>query len=118
MSASFNTQIFLSHLANKITIASQARVMAGSAAPKSAAPVELGAITFPNNMKMRSSVIAIGASTGGTEATLAVLKQLPADSPGIVITQHMPEGFTKMYAERLNRLCKIEVREAKSGDKI
>lgn len=118
MSASFNTQSFLSHLANKITIASQAKVMAGSSVPKSSAPVDLGAITFPNNMKMRSSIIAIGASTGGTEATLAVLKQLPADSPGIVITQHMPEGFTKMYAERLNRLCKFEVREAKNGDKI
>lgn len=118
MSASFNTQSFLSQLANKIVIASQARVMAGSSAPKAPTPIDMGKITFPGNMKMRSSIVAIGASTGGTEATLAVLKQFPADCPGIVITQHMPEGFTKMYAERLNRLCAMEVREAKNGDKI
>ena len=63
-------------------------------------------------------VIAIGASTGGTEATLTVLKDLPPDTPGIVVVQHMPEGFTKMYAERLDRLCHMRVKEAKSGDAI
>ncbi len=63
-------------------------------------------------------VIAIGASTGGTEAILEVVRQFPAKMPGIVITQHMPPGFTSMYAERLNRLCKLEVREARHGDKI
>ena len=64
------------------------------------------------------SLIAIGASTGGTEAILEVLTHLPARIPGIVITQHMPSGFTSMYADRLNRLCKFEVKEAQSGDKI
>lgn len=63
-------------------------------------------------------VLAIGASTGGTEAILAVMQQFPAQMPGIVITQHMPAGFTAMYAERLNRLCKLEVREAKHGDRL
>ena len=63
-------------------------------------------------------IIGLGASTGGTEATLEVMKQLPADIPGMVIVQHMPPGFTAMYAERLNRLCKMEVREAKNGDEI
>ncbi len=63
-------------------------------------------------------LIAIGASTGGTEAILEVLIHLPAKIPGIVITQHMPPGFTSMYAERLNRLCKFEVREAQSGDRV
>jgi two-component system chemotaxis response regulator CheB len=63
-------------------------------------------------------VLAIGASTGGTEAILAVMQQFPAAMPGIVITQHMPPGFTAMYAERLNRLCKVEVREAKHGDRL
>ena len=63
-------------------------------------------------------LIAIGASTGGTEATLEVLQRLPADMPGIVVTQHMPEGFTKMYAERLNRICKLEVKEAENGDRV
>ncbi|MCI8994145.1 MAG: chemotaxis response regulator protein-glutamate methylesterase [Lachnospiraceae bacterium] len=63
-------------------------------------------------------VIAIGASTGGTEAILEVVRQFPARMPGIVITQHMPSGFTSMYAERLNKICKLEVREAKHGDKV
>ncbi len=63
-------------------------------------------------------VIAIGASTGGTEAILEVVRHFPAKMPGIVITQHMPPGFTSMYAERLNRICNLEVREAKHGDKI
>lgn len=65
-----------------------------------------------------STIIGLGASTGGTEATLAVLQKLPANIPGIVITQHMPEGFTAMYAQRLNRICSMEVREAKNGDVI
>ena len=63
-------------------------------------------------------IIGLGASTGGTEATLEVMKRLPADTPGIVIVQHMPVGFTKMYADRLNRLCQMEVREAVNGDEI
>ncbi|MCI8665826.1 MAG: chemotaxis response regulator protein-glutamate methylesterase [Dorea sp.] len=65
-----------------------------------------------------STIIGLGASTGGTEATLEVLKRLPGNIPGIVITQHMPEGFTEMYAQRLNRICNMEVREAKNGDVI
>lgn len=65
-----------------------------------------------------NKIIAIGASTGGTEATLEILKNLPANMPGIVITQHMPQGFTKMYAERLNRSCALDVKEAQDGDII
>lgn len=63
-------------------------------------------------------VIAIGASTGGTQALEAVLTGLPATSLGIVIVQHMPEKFTAMFAERLNGLCAIEVREAQNGDRV
>lgn len=63
-------------------------------------------------------IIGLGASTGGTEATLEVLKRLPADIPAMLIVQHMPPGFTQMYAERLNRLCQMEVREAKHGDEV
>lgn len=63
-------------------------------------------------------IIAIGASTGGTEALMEVLSELPADAPGIVIVQHMPGGFTNRYAERLNRHCNIRVREARDGDRI
>lgn len=71
-----------------------------------------------NKLKLDTLIIALGASTGGTEATLQVLEQLPADTPGIVITQHMPEGFTNMYAQRLDRLCKMEVKEAVNGDVV
>ena len=63
-------------------------------------------------------LIGLGASTGGTEATLEVMKRLPADIPPMVVVQHMPPGFTKMYAERLNKLCRMEVREAANGDKL
>ncbi len=63
-------------------------------------------------------VIVIGASTGGTEALKALLVDLPADSPGILITQHMPEAFTKTFAKRLNGLCKIAVKEAEHGERI
>ncbi len=75
-------------------------------------------IKNPHSPKLKNTVIALGASTGGTEATLEVLRDLPADTPGIVVTQHMPEGFTGMYAERLNRLCAMRVKEAENGDQI
>ncbi|MCH8344363.1 MAG: chemotaxis response regulator protein-glutamate methylesterase [Planctomycetes bacterium] len=63
-------------------------------------------------------VIALGASTGGTEALRSVLCALPKQTPGIIMTQHMPEGFTTSFAERLNGLCEIEVREAADGDSV
>jgi two-component system chemotaxis response regulator CheB len=63
-------------------------------------------------------VVAIGASTGGTEALKTVLESLPADTPGIVIVQHMPELFTRAFAARLDGLCAITVKEAESNDTI
>jgi len=63
-------------------------------------------------------ILVIGASTGGTEALKDVLSQFPQDCPGIVITQHMPEGFTKSFASRLDGLCKVRVKEAAPGDKV
>ncbi len=63
-------------------------------------------------------IIFIGASTGGTEATKEVLMNLPADAPAVVITQHMPAGFTKSYAARLDGLCRIRVKEAADGERI
>jgi len=105
---------FVSALTQKVIIASNAKPRPAAATPAavSAAP-NLGA-----NPALDRVVIGLGASTGGTEATLAVMKRLPADIPPMVIVQHMPPGFTKMYAERLNRLCAMEVREAKSGDEL
>lgn len=67
---------------------------------------------------INNTIVAIGASTGGTEATIQVIKNLPEKFPPVVITQHMAPGFTGMYVERLNRLCKMPVHEAKHGDKI
>lgn len=63
-------------------------------------------------------IIFIGASTGGTEATKEVLMNLPADAPAVVITQHMPAGFTRSYAARLDGLCRIRVKEAVDGDRV
>ena len=63
-------------------------------------------------------LIAIGTSTGGTEALRTVLSQLPRDTPPILMVQHMPEGFTKAFADRLNGLCQIEVKEAEDGDAV
>jgi two-component system chemotaxis response regulator CheB len=63
-------------------------------------------------------LIIIGASTGGTEAIRSVLEPLPANSPAILITQHMPGGFTRSFAERLNRLCNITVKEASDGERV
>lgn len=66
----------------------------------------------------QSCIIAIGASTGGTEAIYELVKELPRDIPGIVIVQHMPAVFTRMYAERLNNSCMLEAKEAEDGDKV
>lgn len=80
----------------------------GASAP---APTSLGRIST-------EKLICIGASTGGTEAIKEVLTALPADAPGVVITQHMPPGFTASFAARLDSLCKINVREASNGERI
>jgi two-component system, chemotaxis family, protein-glutamate methylesterase/glutaminase len=63
-------------------------------------------------------IIAIGASTGGTEALKDVLVQLPRNTPGIVVVQHMPANFTAQFAERLNGICDVDVKEARNGDTI
>ena len=85
---------------------------AGAHPPRQAAPVAaLGRLST-------EKIIFIGASTGGTEATKEVLMNLPADCPAVIITQHMPPGFTKSYAARLDSLCRIRVKEAVDGDRI
>lgn len=72
----------------------------------------------PAASKNGIELIAIGASTGGTDAIIEVVQNLPADIPPIVIVQHMPEGFTKMYADRLDRICKMRAKEAEDGDRL
>ena len=69
-------------------------------------------------VKTTEIVVAVGASTGGTEAITSFLQAMPPDSPGIVIVQHMPENFTRSFANRLNEICKISVKEAVNGDSI
>ncbi|MBQ9765594.1 MAG: chemotaxis response regulator protein-glutamate methylesterase [Lachnospiraceae bacterium] len=72
----------------------------------------------PLSVKTEDFVIAIGASTGGTEAIFSVIKEFGTDIPGVVIVQHMPPVFTQMYAERLNNNCRVTVKEAKTGDVV
>lgn len=66
----------------------------------------------------KDRVVAIGASTGGTEAIFEVVRRFKKDIPGVVVVQHMPPGFTQMYAERLNNQCEVAVKEAQTGDKV
>ncbi|MFM7507030.1 MAG: chemotaxis protein CheB, partial [Rubrivivax sp.] len=84
----------------------------GSVGPARPAPVAaLGRLST-------EKIVFLGASTGGTEATRELLAELPADSPAIMITQHMPPGFTKSYAARLDSLCRIRVAEARDGERV
>lgn len=69
-------------------------------------------------LKKSEAIIALGASTGGTEALEQVIRMFPADTPPVIIVQHMPAGFTKLYSERLNRSCKMEVKEAVDGERL
>jgi two-component system chemotaxis response regulator CheB len=85
--------------------------------PKLSADAILSAATHAM-AETTERVVAIGTSTGGTQALEAVLTALPQVCPGIVIVQHMPEKFTGAFAARLNELCRIEVREARSGDRV
>ena len=69
-------------------------------------------------LKKTEAIIALGASTGGTEALESVIRNFPADTPPVIIVQHMPAGFTKLYSERLDRSCKMHVKEAQDGDRL
>ena len=109
-------------IVDKIRVAASAHVKRLPAAPAAgAAPVGGGAHEAPRAALPRVStekIICIGASTGGTEAIREVLMPMPADAPAIVITQHMPPGFTTSFANRLNTLCRIRVQEAQHGQRI
>jgi two-component system chemotaxis response regulator CheB len=108
-------------ITDKIRAAARARVSrlpsapAGTASPTAAArPSPMASLGRLSTEK----ILFIGASTGGTEATREVLVGLPADSPAVMITQHMPAGFTKSYAARLDSLCRIRVAEARDGERV
>jgi two-component system chemotaxis response regulator CheB len=98
----------------KVKAAARAKVRHASAV--TAAPAAATGKTY--HFSATHKIVAIGASTGGTEALKDLLSPLPADFPGIVIVQHMPEAFTHQFAQRLDSLCKIRVKEAQDGDHI
>ncbi|MEB0134016.1 chemotaxis response regulator protein-glutamate methylesterase [Actimicrobium sp. CCC2.4] len=106
-------------IADKIRAASKARIKArvvpvAGAESQAGRPLPQVGNTFISSEKL----IIIGASTGGTEAIKEFLLRMPSDCPGILITQHMPEGFTRSFAQRLDGLCKISVVEAAGGERI
>lgn len=107
-------------ICEKIRVASRARMQRHVAAAPALQDVAGEAKPRPLNFSRLSTekLIIIGASTGGTEAIREVLVRLPADSPAVLITQHMPVGFTKSFAARLDSLCKISVSEAVDGERV
>ena len=113
-------EAFISSLTEAVIEASSAKVRrpAPAAKPELHELASVPAVAAPLGGLKHPYIVGLGASTGGTEATLEVMKRLPADIPPMVIVQHMPPGFTKMYAERLDRLCRMEVREAQNGDRL
>lgn len=105
------------HLADLIRGARSVRLkVPGTPAPAARAVLSSGIAGSVALAETTHKVVALGASTGGTEALRVVLQALPKQCPGIVMTQHMPEGFTAAFAQRLNGLCEIEVKEAADGD--
>lgn len=106
-------------ITDKIRAAAKARVKARSIPhpDQNKAPGE-GLPLIRNPLTSSEKLIIIGASTGGTEAIKDFLMQMPSDCPGILITQHMPEGFTRSFAKRLDSLCKISVKEAEGGERV
>jgi two-component system chemotaxis response regulator CheB len=102
-----------------VRAAAQARVRLRKPVP---APVEVAASVRPLPRRALAltthKVVALGASTGGTEALRTILEAMPPDAPGLLVVQHMPEAFTRAFAERLDRSCRIEVREAADGDRV
>ncbi|HTN67736.1 MAG TPA: chemotaxis response regulator protein-glutamate methylesterase [Burkholderiaceae bacterium] len=105
-------------IADKIRIASKAHIRARTLANAAASQVADELPLIRNPMTSSEKLIVIGASTGGTEAIKNFLVQMPSDSPGILITQHMPEGFTRSFARRLDSLCKIAVSEAVGEERV
>jgi len=81
-------------------------------------PIKAPLASFLSDIETTNKVIAIGSSTGGTEALRYILSQFPPNSPGTVIVQHMPPGFTKTFADSLNEIAQIRVKEAKEGDSV
>lgn len=107
-------------IAEKIRIAAKAKLRCAvkfAPSPRYSADAILPP-RLDNSASVTEKLIVIGASTGGTEAIRTILECLPSDAPGVVITQHMPEAFTRAFAQRLDSTCKIRVKEAEQGERI
>lgn len=114
-----STDSFGDKLIQIVKSASNANIRAALQIQKASVPASTPIIPIIQpEAKERCTIIAMGASTGGTETLAEILRRLPANCPGIVIVQHMPKGFTDLFAQRLNRLSKMEVREAKNNDRV
>ncbi|MFZ4758617.1 MAG: protein-glutamate methylesterase/protein-glutamine glutaminase [Burkholderiaceae bacterium] len=127
-------QDMAAEIADKVRIASRARIgrrtvavppppsatprPAGSPAAGAGAPPLVKPVPVAFSRSSTEKIVAIGSSTGGTEALREVLTVLPADCPAVMVTQHMPPGFTKSFADRLNSLCKMHVKEAEHGERV
>jgi two-component system chemotaxis response regulator CheB len=111
---SFSVGEMAEQLADKIRAAARARPQTRPASPAAVTVAQAPA----TNIDLTQKIVAIGASTGGTEAIKEVLTRLPATVPGIVIVQHMPPRFTTAFAERLNGICPFEVKEGVDGDSV
>jgi two-component system chemotaxis response regulator CheB len=111
------------HLVSTVKAAASARVRRLLPAPKIEPKLTADAVIAPARateamVRTTEKVVLIGASTGGTEALRVLLEQLPPDTPGIVIVQHMPEKFTRAFANRLDGFCRISVKEAENNDTV
>ncbi|CAG9185318.1 protein-glutamate methylesterase/protein-glutamine glutaminase [Cupriavidus pampae] len=102
-------------IADKIRAASRARVRSAATGPTNATPP---APILRSPLLSTEKLIIVGASTGGTEAIKEFLMPLPPDCPAVMIVQHMPAGFTRSFAQRLNGLCRITVKEAEHGERV
>ena len=100
-------------IVSKVKAAAKVKVRGGKPRDATSASLPAG-----YHITATHKVVAIGASTGGTEALKDLLSSLPPDFPGVVMVQHMPEAFTRPFSERLNSLCRIRVQEARDGDRI
>lgn len=109
----FSTPDVSKQLVRAIRTAARARVMTKVVRPQNGENVN-----YSPQLQTTHKIIAIGASTGGTQALEKVLTQFPVNCPGTVVCQHMPAGFTDKFAQRLNNICQIQVREAKHGDVV
>ena len=106
------------HIIDAVKAASKARIKRRSQQELANRAVKVKQPYSNSMVRTTDKVIAVGASTGGTEAILEFLQAMPIDSYGIVVVQHMPEMFTRSFAERLNRICDITVKEAAQGDSV